>query len=491
MLLRLTNSALHQINLKIFVSTDYVFSFILRMAAQQELEKEDEFNLVKHEVMPGEQVFTPIGKLQPEPSAAAHSTPITVEDRPTASLETSEPVIKSKPPIAGGAVKEKKSKDKKKKKVAVTPAVNVFDLLMASDEPEFNVDDTLPDGRRSKDRLAGSSEQNPFGEEKEEDSNPFGEPVVQSDNQFVSIANQSKLIEDTPADTNPFDEPKVEIQPAKVNNPFAEAATADSNPFGAPETPVDDTNPFGPTKKADEDLNPFGEPSIPEKINKSENPFDEQTEENSTNPFGDEEKNPFSEQKKTVISQSAVTNPFQDDTKSNTSNPFEDNEDEESGSFNRTGSFARHGSSRFAGSGRNKKRKEKKKTAAPAPPKPERLKPGVEATIEDTASEKTIVTEMNPEDRLSIKSNYFSQDSPRNSESPQVASVESPRQKYKKGKKAPPAPGSPAISKLIENTPPKARSFSHNPVTDTPGETKRRDTDPSRMESIINVSCSP
>ena len=478
------------------------------MAAQQELEEKDEFNLVKHEVQPGEEVFTPIGKLQPEPlPAAAHSTPI-VEDKTAASADI-EPIVRNKPPIGRASGREKKNKDKKKNKAAAMPAANVFDLLMASDEPEYNVDDTLPDGRRSKDRLQDSPENNPFGEDKpaessqfteskEEDSNPFGEPksVPQANNQFAPIAYQSRLIEDTPSsDTNPFEVPKSEPSTQKDNNPFDEPSPAHSTPFGAPETPVDDKNPFGSSSKTEEDTNPFGEPTVSKQQTASENPFEEKQAEKSANPFEAEETNPFSEEpKKTVLGQSAaVSYPFENDTMSYAaSNPFEDEDDEASSSFNRTGSFARHGSSRFAGSGRNKKRKEKKKTAAPAPPKPERLKLDNDAKVGSSSSDKPAAdaTEANPDDRLSIKSDYFSKDSPRNSEvsvTP-AASVESPRHRYKKDKKAPAAPTGFTVSKLIDNTTPKPRSSSHNVLPESRTETKRRDTDPSRMESIINVS---
>lgn len=455
------------------VKTSEPTDLFARITAQMEEEEADQFSLVNHQARPGEEVFTPIGELSKREPSAAHSTPISAE---------------SKSAAVGNRGKKSKSKDKK----VVTPASDIFNMLMATDEPEYAVDDTLPNRSRpgfyneiksevaESDAVADTDVSVPsVSESRAEDptvgidnrlslvereramseTNPFTDTSRPVDDDHVIKASgdlsNSKPLENSArlvADVNPFEESlESKVEDTKDELPDTSvsinvSATANtlavaSNPFEDPPAESQSINPFEEDdssvnpradSKIETSMNPFGDPEPQASL--STNPFDDSaaTPSASNNPFEDSE-----------ARNNTPKNPFDEEAETPGSNPFEDDDDDErTSSFRRDGSFVRKGSSRFAGSTRRKKR-EAKKDPAPPPPKPRRsfTESLPQGSVADTPTDAS-----HPE---AVVSKPPVQASP--------PTKDSPRHRSKKDKRAPevPATGGDVTSS-------RGRSQSHN-----------------------------
>ncbi|XP_067945039.1 neurofilament heavy polypeptide-like isoform X2 [Watersipora subatra] len=451
-----------------------------RLDAQMKREQEDDFPIVKHHAEPGEKIFGSVATPVKPNDTAAHSTPIAAEPAIT-------------------AVSKHKKKEKIKEKV-LTPPSDLFNLIMASDEPEYDVDATLPHNSK----LIPPEEENPFLEENvgsndviedDERSSTKEEPVkrlltafrdTQEEDSSVkkSVSHQPEpvavslksLIPDHESKDSRIEEEAIRKAADLRSSPNSEqhgneVSSAGANPFEDESVEANTSqNPFEDTNGTVDTANPFENDNLYK---------DSPMKSISTDRADDRPENPFevtnsleqttSRAVETVETKlSASVNPFE-----SSNNPFEDDEEElESSSFDRVGSFTRTGSSRFA-SAKPRKRREVKKAAAPPPPKPRRS--FIEADTEES-------TDKPYESLLDTKKNL-----------PDVA-VQSPKHKYKKVKKAPDTPGHPVVSTTDS---PRGRSSSFNPgssstnLAATENNDKRRDTDVGRVESVIHNKSSP
>ena len=432
------------------VKKDEPTDLFARMAAQMEQEEADQFNLVKHQAEPGEEVFSAIGDIKADTSAA-HSTPIEKESK--------------------SAVSKYSKESKGKKKKHNPPAADIFNLLMANDEPEYAVDDTLPansklipppDETESKLTDIKSDLSLEVSNERLKDDATAKDAHSKASFDEKLTRAESAVESQEPVGSNPFG--NVSSPTAVDSNPFADDVPADALDEPPKASLVEPIDSLAGDKQSSS--NPFDDvaESQPSATNVSTNPFEDDdqavhksaesiTLESSKNPFEDSESakasgvNPFEE---STPAADESKNPFEDADDAPGSNPFEDDDDEQQSSFNRVGSFARKGSSRFAGSKRQKKR-ESKKNVAPAPPKPQRA--FNDSQVEESVPEKT-----------------------------SSAAADSPRQKSKKDKKAPLAP---PLDNVVAVDSSRGRSSSYNTVSQSTVD-KRRDTDTGRMESVVN-----
>jgi len=476
-----------------------------------EEEQANLFKLVAHQAEPGEDIYTPVGKISeslPAGGAAADevdqlgSLGVQADNKEldiTVGDENKEPSIDviahSTPKLdefkedVSFKRKAKHRKSKGKKKVA-PPSSDLFNLLMDSNEPEYNVDATLSYKDRKNmpsfdiDPSAGGNVDDVNMEPVDPVSNQskMDSPPKHSASELLNLGVDAdpstgvlephlhkSINNSSPAGngTNPFEEPS---SATNNSNPFDEPSPSanSNNPFNDPSPTA---NPFGEPSPAANVSNPFEEPSVD--MNKS-NPFEVITAEadlspNTNNPFEETSSkinvsNPFKEVNSTSDkvekrrSSTAKTPSEQIDSSAGGLNPFEDDEDTE---FKRVGSFARAGSNRFKNSARQKKRE---KTAAPPPPKPQRL-------FTESSTEVNTDAVVTPSDN--------------SSENLQMSS-DSPRQKSKKEKKAPQAPN---ISLNAKSPDERVRSSSQNSVPSQPmPKSHRKSTDISDIEKIANAN---
>ena len=385
-----------------------------RLAAQMEEEKKDQFSLAKHDVMPGEEVFTPVGNVRSDASAAtASSTPILREDD-----SVRDPVF---PKSTAAATKKSKP---------AQPSIDVLNMLLASDEPEYNVDETIPD--------------------------------IQ-----VDSAADEKYSSTAMSEGNPFEDKKEALTAAHKQE--------NMNPFESP--PVESTNPFAEEPSSTSQLNPFEEDAATDVV--SSNPFE------SESTAG----NPFEEPSDTAP---ANTNPFEEVNSS--TNPFgEEPDDAAMATIKSPETFQRTGSSRFAGHSRQKKKDKKSAPAPPKPQRAPQSSSESSALAGSVSSQAEVTTPVAGGDSEKSATPLVSVDISASpvlksaSKSARSGSnsreTESPKTRYKKEKKAPKAPTVDGGEALTKARAASTHTYGNSPFVESPKQ--RSSSHTGRVDQVV------